>query len=128
MSSTSNTPTLRPKSQFQFNEHCLFCCQDTNSDWFRKKGINVFPVRTKDFQEKILKACNDREDDWAVSVRGRIKSVNDLHAADALYHQICSVNFRTGKAMPRYYSSDKVGKKRGRPLSCTDAFLEILSI
>ncbi|ELU16664.1 hypothetical protein CAPTEDRAFT_199419 [Capitella teleta] len=28
---------------------------------------------------------------------GRIESVSDLHSADAMYHQKCNINYRTGK-------------------------------
>lgn len=35
--------------------------------------------------------CDERRDEWSAEVRGRIKSVNDLHAADAVYHQSCIV-------------------------------------
>jgi hypothetical protein len=60
--------------------------------------------------------CEDRNDDWAVAVRGRIESINDLHAADASYHQTCSVNFRTSKALPKAFSPDsKAEGNRGRP-------------
>ena len=120
------TPTLRSKNQFRFDEHCLFCGQVAKKD--RKKGIDIFPVRTDDFQTKILRACDERDDEWAVEVRGRIKYVNDLHAADALYHQTCSVNFRTGKTVPQLFSpvASKKGQKRGRPVSNTESFANII--
>ncbi|VDI14517.1 Hypothetical predicted protein [Mytilus galloprovincialis] len=53
----SETPTLRSKSQFSFSEHCLFCGVTAKQD--KRKGIEVFPVRTDDFKSKILKACDD---------------------------------------------------------------------
>ena len=33
-------------------------------------------------------------------VQARILHVHDLHAADAVYHKACSVNFRTMKQIP----------------------------
>ena len=43
------------------------------------------------------KICRERNDSWSTNVLSRIQFVQDLHAADAVYHQKCSVNFRTGK-------------------------------
>lgn len=47
-----------------------------------------------------MQQCNKRADKWAEMVMARIKSVHDLPAGDAVYHQICSSNFRTGKDIP----------------------------
>lgn len=66
----------------------------------------MYPVRTNNLQTTILKVCQERNDDWAVAVRGRIETINDIHAADAIYHQTCSVNFRTGKAVPKAFFPD----------------------
>jgi hypothetical protein len=65
-------------------------------------------VRTKDFQINIEKICRERNDSWS-----RIQFVQDLHAADTVYHPKCSVNFRTGKSV----SSPTPNKKKttGRP-------------
>lgn len=40
------------------------------------------------------------KDAWTIEVYGRISAVSDLHAADAIYHQQCSVDFRTLKPNP----------------------------
>jgi hypothetical protein len=55
----------------------------------KKRKNDVYPVRTSDFQTKIEDICKMRDDEWALDVRGRLKFVQDLHAADALYHQQC---------------------------------------
>ena len=55
------------------------------------------PVRTMNFQDKILKACGEFKTEWADIVKGGILFVQDLQAADAEFHNSCSVNFRTGK-------------------------------
>lgn len=40
-------------------------------------------------------------DEWADIIQRRLNlAPTDLHAADAIYHQTCSVNFRTGKQLP----------------------------
>ncbi|WAR20764.1 hypothetical protein MAR_014738 [Mya arenaria] len=103
---------------FSFKEHCLFCGK-TAKLCGRKRGPDVYPVRTLDFQLQINSICTKRADEWANTIRSRLKTVNDLPAADALYHQTCSVNFRTMKAMPATYLQDLSAEKRfrGRPVS-----------
>ena len=42
--------------------------------------------------------------------------MNDLFAADAVYHQVCSVNFRTKKSIPSQFATEDLPQaKRGRP-------------
>ena len=66
-------------------------------------------MRTRDFQAIISKICNERNDDWTL-VASRLAFVIDLHAADAVYHQQCSVNFHTLKNVPKQYSSYPASK------------------
>lgn len=92
--------------------------------------LENYKVRTIDFGESIVKTCNERRDEWSFVVSGRIGSfVSDLHAADCVYHQSCSVNFRTGKQIPSAYDSELCNSKRskvGRPICNAqyNAFLE----
>jgi hypothetical protein len=67
----------------------------------KKKKIesDVFQVRTKEFQKNIEDICRQRNDSWSVDVLGRLEYARDVHAADAVYHQSYSVNFRTFKTM-----------------------------
>ena len=55
----------------------------------------LLPVRTMDFQRKVIESCVKRNDAWSETVKARVEFVQDLHAADAVYHNICSINFRT---------------------------------
>lgn len=62
-------------------------------------------------------------------VRARILQVHDLPAADAVYHQACSVNFRTKKQIPMLFASEQPDVKKrkiGRPQDedNNDAFLK----
>ena len=45
-------------------------------------------------------------------VRARVLHVNDLPAADAVYHQACSIHFRTKMQMPRHFFSDQPDSKK----------------
>ena len=108
---------------FSYKDHCLFCgVHDRYAG--KKKKFKLIPVRTTDFQTKISEICTKRRDHWSDVVKGRLAYVNDLHAADAVYHQVCSINFRTGKQVPEcFHDEDNNGPKRckigkvGRPKS-----------
>ena len=87
---------------FDFKSRCLFCgtfakCGKTN----RKRSFDTYPVRSLEFQSTIIKICSNRADQWADDVKIRLAHVFDLPAADAVYHQQCNVNFRTGKGVPK---------------------------
>ncbi|CAG2255761.1 unnamed protein product [Mytilus edulis] len=91
---------------------------------------DVYPVRTSEFQCKIEDICRQREDEWALEVRGRLAFVQDLHAADALYHQTCSVNFRTLKQTPLAFSppAKKAKTQAGRKSSLSERSQSICQI
>ena len=83
-----------------------------------------------EFKDTLLKSCNERGDAWAVIVKARVLHVHDLHAADAVYHQVCSVNFRTKKQMPAAHQTSETEVKKtklGRPQDEErfNAFLEV---
>ena len=127
--------TVRCRStelKFNYSEHCLFCGQSAKYKG-KRKGFDVIPVRTMEFQETILKTCRERNDDWSQTVLGCLEYLRDLHAADAVYHQTCSINFRTGKNIPKQCSSDldndaKRCKTQGRPVDTvkSSAFMEVV--
>ncbi|VDI49935.1 Hypothetical predicted protein [Mytilus galloprovincialis] len=103
------------KLNLTLRRHCLFCGQLADAVIGSERKSDVYPVRTSEFQCKIEDICRQREDEWALEVRGRLAFVQDLHAADALYHQTCSVNFRTLKQTPLAFSPPaKKGKNTSR--------------
>ena len=69
--------------------------------------------------------CRQRDDQWASRVLGRIKSVCDLPAAEALYHQQCSVNFRTSQNIPQVAPPHK--KNRPREDAVENEFQSVVS-
>ena len=81
--------------EFHYDRDCLFCG--------RSAHVGQFCEDSFEFKDTLLKSCNERGDAWAVIVKVRVLHVHDLHAADAVYHQVCSVNFRTKKQMPAAY-------------------------
>ena len=93
----------------------LFCGQPAINQ-AKRKSPEVIGVRTIELIEKILAVCHQRGDSWAVTVQARILPVHDLHAADAVYHHICSNNFRTKKQIPAAYQTERSCPKKFRRL------------
>lgn len=114
---TDEKPNLRSSGEFCYKSNCLFCGnQVTDREKRGKKAYQVM-CKYKEFVQSILQACEKRKDSWAVTVSGRISFVNDLHSEDAVYHQVCSSNFRTGKRIPAMYAKQgqpATNLKRGR--------------
>lgn len=118
---------------FCFKEHCLFCgCGDKYVG--KQKDHLLIPVRTIVFRETVKKICDDRGDTWAETVLMRINIAHDLPAADAVYHQLCNVNFRTLRQTPVCFQSDSNSgssvkkRKTGRPVVTDrmDTFLKVV--
>ncbi|KAG1676109.1 hypothetical protein GQR58_014439 [Nymphon striatum] len=104
----------------------------------RGKGDDdsVYSVRTWDFQRSIITACDARldGDSWAQKVQDRIIFARDLVAVDAVYYQVCNVNFRNNKRIPERYrktqgpGDDAKVQRLGRPVDTSrkDAFLRVV--
>nr|XP_055038535.1 uncharacterized protein LOC129426304 [Misgurnus anguillicaudatus] len=98
---------------FDSQTDCLFCgttithgSKDTSS------------VKTDTLAKSVLECCDNRADQWAFTVKGRIKYYgSDLHAADCVYHHLCSSSFRNGYNIPIQFQKDPEAKRRksGRP-------------
>ena len=117
--------------QFQLNSDCSFCGQPAINQ-AKRKSSEVISVRTIEFKEKILAVCRQRGDSWGATVQARTLPAHDLHAADAVYHHICSNNFQTNKQIPAAHQTETSCVKKlklGRPelQERTDAFLEVVS-
>ena len=104
---------IRRRSQFTFDfKHlCFFCtcpCHGIGGgdDRHPSRYDTAFAVRTTCFQNQVHGTCLKRQDEWAMAVLGRIEFVQDLHAADAVYHKVCSTNFMTGKNIPVRYQTN----------------------
>ena len=112
---------------FNSQTDCLFCgttithgSKDTSS------------VKTDMLAESILECCDNRADQWAFTVKGRIEYYGrDLHAADCVYHHLCSSSFRNGYNIPIQFHKDPEAKcrKSGRPINedMEQAFMKVCS-
>ena len=107
------------EKQFNFNTDCFFCGEPA------KEGKS--DVKTVEMKDTILAVCRERSDLWADTVKARLLNVHDLHAADAVYHRVCSVNFHTKKQVPAVHERTSKRAKVGRPQDKgrADAFLEV---
>ena len=106
---------LRSKGEFHFERHCFYCTQPAKVDG-RKRGFDVYPVSIIQMKGTILSECRNRDDAWGRDVMARLECCNDLPAVEAVYHQVCSVNFRTGRALPQAFATVKSPKiPKGRP-------------
>ena len=129
-STSSDRLVLRSSEEgFSFATDCFFCGRPAKFGWKRKK-YDVLQVKAIGLKDTLLATCFERADSWSDTVKARIMHVHDLHAADAVYHQTCSVNFRTGKQMPMAQLASTEDSKRpklGRPQidERAVAFLEV---
>ena len=97
---------------------CLFCGCTITRDFIHGCGDNVSEVKTDVFPQTVLSHCEERFDDWSFTVKGRIECfAKDLHAADCIYDQQCSVNFRSDRDIPEQFRTELVTKckKPGMP-------------
>ncbi len=102
------------KERFEFKVHCLFCGLPAIKDG-KRKNSDVWPVKSLGFQETVRKQCVARNhDEWAQIVSGRLACVNDLRAADAVYHEKCSIKFRFGQQMPGLAHEQTHTTKKGK--------------
>ena len=74
----------------------------------------------------ITKCASQRGDEWSYRVKGKIEFFSsDLHAADAVYHRLCSTNFRIGKKIPLRYSNVDEKQKLGGPENMTQSNIPV---
>lgn len=103
---------------FDYKTHCLFCGHGDKYDKKEKSHL-LLSVVTTEFQKTVLQICIERNDAWSTIVKGRIEYVNDLPAEGAVYHHLCSSNFRTGRQLPQQFITKAATapkqKKSGRP-------------
>ena len=100
----------------------VFCdCSDSYDG--RKSEFSLIPVRTLALRETILKACEKHNNEWVGTVKQCILFAPDPPAANVVYHQKCSVNFKTRQQILQICSSSqsdtprvaKCPKLSGRP-------------
>ena len=111
-----NTP-FNGKKSFNFNGDCFLCeTQDDGGEQWKK--VDVSKVTTIEMKGTMLAIRSERRHAWGDAVQARMMHIHDLPAADAVYHQTRSVNFRTGKQIPKVFVTEELAHKKkrlGRP-------------
>ena len=79
---------------FDWKRNCFLCgkpaVKDTKHPGSRSK---VREAKTDKVTQNMLRLCEERQDNWAFEVKGRLMTCGDLHAADAVYHVKCHRDF-----------------------------------
>ena len=127
-----NTPKTRKSCahKFDYKTNCLFCGTVVKVN-HKKRGTDVYFIRTLPILLSIKEVCKSRNDEWGNEVLGRIEYAQDLPAVEARYHQTCSSNFRSGYYIPNKYTqvpteSKKVKVDRSANVRHEDAFIEVI--
>ena len=68
------------------------------------------------FRIKAEQLCQKRNNEWGKKVKERIQHAIDLHAADALYHNKCSIEISVCLSSDEQVTCSAKKSKRGRPL------------
>ena len=75
---------------------CFFCGQKVAMG-SHGRDEPASEVLTDSFPQTVLGDCDNRADEWAFTVKGRIEYFwNDFHTADCIYHAHYNTNVRTG--------------------------------
>jgi len=126
--------TVKRRSEspaFTYELDCVFCEKLIPEYMFRSstKKYLAYKVRTKTLQESVKTKCLERNDSWGKEVLARIEFSADLIASDCVYHQRCSVNFRTDREKDADDGPPAKREKTGRSvdISREDAFLQAVN-
>lgn len=120
--STESPPRTRLRSSesaFCSKKQCLFCGQELNEEYEKRKPSNIrrriSQVSTLQFKDSILEIARTRNDTTAKAVLARLEFEYDLVAAEAKYHHDCYASFM----------KPSTGLKIGRPKDeATDRAME----
>ena len=113
--SASSVRTRSSTGGFDFRKNCFLCGLSVTEREHNYGSICKVLCKEKEIDKAMLQVCKNRRDDaWAVEVKGRISSVNDLRAEDAMYHRDCNTLFRMMR--PPVNSDETGSRKRGRPV------------
>ena len=125
--SDTSSKVLRSCRQFNYKTDCFFCTKTIPTYHLagKKTPEKSHQVKTKIFQETVKSKCSERMDTWANEILARIEYAQDLVATEAIYHQSCSVAFRSGRDIGDLSTQNT---KRGRKLTYDReaAFLKVI--
>ena len=82
-----NESTLTSLVGFDWKTNRFICSKQAIIDITRKDRNDVQEVRTLQIRANALQKCNQRNDEFARSVQGRLQTCIDLVAEVAVYHR-----------------------------------------
>lgn len=97
---------------FDWKTTCFLCGKPAVRDKKHPDRCDVHEAKSDEITRSMLSLCDDRNDDWAFEVKGRLLTCGDLHAADAVYHARCRRKFS------KLGSSCSVDVVAGRSVDC----------
>lgn len=79
------------EDRFDFKRDCLLCKNNAVYDpkYPSRHRTQIHEESTIEIKQTIIKACDDRNDEWGCKVKARLLDVIDLVAAEARYHCPC---------------------------------------
>ena len=78
---------------FEWKQNCVLCGKSAVVDRKHPDRSSVHIVKSDQIMHNMLRICDERCDEWAFEVQGRLLTCGDLHAADARYHKKCHWSF-----------------------------------
>ena len=85
--------TRTQSSKFNWKENCLFCGETCVEDKKHPDRKKMRMATTIPFKERLIFACQKRDDEWGEEVGRRVTNCNDLVAVEACYHISCNERF-----------------------------------
>lgn len=70
-----NAPVISRRfvtTAFDYKENCVFCGLTAKYDG-KERGFDVITIKTQEFQNSIAQVCKARNDEWWITVLGRIE-------------------------------------------------------
>ena len=116
---TSGKKTRKSMETFGWKLNCFYCGLPCIYDTKNPKRKNWHLVTTIDIRQRILDICTSKLEDEAdhcltLQIQARILSCIDLVAAEARYHQSCSLRFQTQNESAQ---SSQKGRRRNENMA-----------
>ena len=92
---SSGTITRSKRPHYSWEDDCLFCGEECKVDKKNpgRKDKHVCIVSDDLTKERLLKACQSRDDIWAENVKHRLLNCTSLVKSKARYHKKCRGTF-----------------------------------
>jgi len=82
---------------FDWKQHCFLCGEQLHIDPRHPERSDGRQAQTLEIHQSVMTKCLERNDQWALEVRGRLETCNDLPAVEAVYHKGCHRDFFQGR-------------------------------